>query len=88
MLNAIFYSNVPEAVYMQHLMGIDGVIVDLVQEITEAVADMIKPTNNVGGSEEGLAEEGMGKLQVNAKPKFSQEELSFLLKLIPQLIQI
>ncbi|CAL2267106.1 unnamed protein product [Prunus armeniaca] len=29
---------------MQHLMGIEGVIVNLVQEITEAVSDMIKPT--------------------------------------------
>ncbi|KAJ0112234.1 hypothetical protein Patl1_03084 [Pistacia atlantica] len=36
-------NNVSEAVYMQHLMGIEGVIVDLVQEITEAVSDMIKP---------------------------------------------
>ncbi|KAK1570658.1 hypothetical protein Q3G72_005365 [Acer saccharum] len=32
--------NVSEAVYMQHLMGIDGVIVDLVQEITESVSDI------------------------------------------------
>lgn len=31
------FSNVPEAVYLQHLMGVEGVIVDLVQEITEAV---------------------------------------------------
>lgn len=30
-------NNVAEAVYMQHIMGVDGVIVDLVQEITEAV---------------------------------------------------
>ncbi|KAJ6370144.1 hypothetical protein OIU76_028421 [Salix suchowensis] len=37
-------NNVSEAVYMQHLMGIDGVIVDLVQEITEAVSDLIKPS--------------------------------------------
>ncbi|MED6221226.1 hypothetical protein PIB30_052525 [Stylosanthes scabra] len=83
-------NNAPEAVYMQHLMGIDGVIVDLVQEITEAVANMIKPaSNNAAGGEEGLAEkEGMGKLQVNSNPKFSQEDLSFLFKLIPQLIHI
>ncbi|KAK1572182.1 hypothetical protein Q3G72_028762 [Acer saccharum] len=40
--------NVSEAVYMQHLMGIDGVIVALVQEIIEAVSDMImmKPCLN------------------------------------------
>ncbi|CAL0318495.1 unnamed protein product [Lupinus luteus] len=52
-------NNVPEAVYMQHLMGIDGVIVDLVQEITEAVANLITSTMVV--DEEGLTE-GMGKL--------------------------
>lgn len=28
---------------MQHLMGVEGVIVDLVQEITEAVSDYIHP---------------------------------------------
>ncbi|TXG49735.1 hypothetical protein EZV62_025610 [Acer yangbiense] len=33
-------NNVSEAVYMQHLMGIDGVIVVMVQEITEAVSDI------------------------------------------------
>ncbi|XP_004492997.1 glycerophosphodiester phosphodiesterase GDPD1, chloroplastic-like [Cicer arietinum] len=78
-------NNVPEAVYMQHLMGIDGVIVDFVQEITEAVADMMKPAKI--GEEEGL-NEGIGKVQVNSKPQFSQQELSFLFKLIPQLLQL
>jgi glycerophosphodiester phosphodiesterase len=29
---------VPEVVYVQHLMGVDGVIVDLVREIAEAVS--------------------------------------------------
>jgi hypothetical protein len=28
----------PEVVYVQHLMGVDGVIVDLVREIAEAVS--------------------------------------------------
>lgn len=69
-------SNVPEAVYLQYLMGIDGVIVDLVQEITDAVSAMIK-------SSTGEAEEEM-----KAKPQFSQRELSFLLKLIPELVQL
>ena len=66
---------------MQHLMGIDGVIVDLVQEITEAVSDLIKPSKM--GEEEG----GDGEMEVKSKPQFSQRELSFLLKLIPELIQ-
>lgn len=36
-------NNVPEAVYMQHLMGINGVIADLVQTITEALSEFISP---------------------------------------------
>lgn len=74
----------PEAVYMQHLMGIDGVIVDLVKEITEAVSNMIKPLK---ADEEAEEAEEDGKLQGGAKPQFSQRELAFLLKLIPELIQ-
>jgi glycerophosphodiester phosphodiesterase len=70
---------------MQHLMGIDGVIVDLVQEITEAVSDLIKPSKM--GEAESLAE-GDGEMEVKSKPQFSQMELSFLLKLIPELIQL
>ncbi|KAH1047897.1 hypothetical protein J1N35_038681 [Gossypium stocksii] len=74
-------NNVPEAVCMQHLMGIDGVIVDFVQEISHAVDDMIiKPLN------EGLRE-GDEKTETKSKLQFSQQELSFLLKLIPELIQ-
>ncbi|BFG27168.1 hypothetical protein CerSpe_134420 [Prunus speciosa] len=82
-------NNVAEAVYMQHLMGIEGVIVDLVQEITEAVSDMIKPTTAEDGGDKNLLE-GDGKMQmrVKSKPEFSQRELSFLLKLIPELIQL
>ncbi|XP_020235614.1 glycerophosphodiester phosphodiesterase GDPD1, chloroplastic isoform X2 [Cajanus cajan] len=80
-------NNVSEAVYVQHLMGIDGVIVDLVQEITEAVEEMIKPTKGSDGGE-GLTEGSEKVQEVNTKPQFSQQELSFLLKLIPQLIQM
>ncbi|KAL9251674.1 Glycerophosphodiester phosphodiesterase GDPD1, chloroplastic-like protein [Drosera capensis] len=36
-------NNVPEAVYVQHLMGVDGVIADLVEEITTAVKSLIEP---------------------------------------------
>ncbi|KAK8511392.1 hypothetical protein V6N13_024034 [Hibiscus sabdariffa] len=75
-------NNVPEAVCMQHLMGTDGVIVDFVQEISHAVNDMIiKPLNESlkDGNEEGA--------EAKSKVQFSQQELSFLLKLIPELIQ-
>ncbi|KAI4387900.1 hypothetical protein MLD38_000288 [Melastoma candidum] len=36
-------NNYPESVHAQHQMGINGVIVDLVREITEAVTRSIKP---------------------------------------------
>ncbi|XP_054822593.1 glycerophosphodiester phosphodiesterase GDPD1, chloroplastic-like isoform X2 [Prosopis cineraria] len=77
-------NNVPEAVFMQHLMGTEGVIVDLVQEITQAVSDMIKPS--MVAEEEGIMTEE--KRKGNSKPQFSQQELTFLLRLIPELIQI
>ncbi|XP_062010402.1 glycerophosphodiester phosphodiesterase GDPD1, chloroplastic-like [Rosa rugosa] len=80
-------NNVAEAVYMQHLMGIEGVIVDFVQEITEAVCDMIKPSAATEEDGDDLLE-GDGKMQLKSKPEFSQRELSFLLKLIPELIQL
>ncbi|GFQ01098.1 glycerophosphodiester phosphodiesterase gdpd1 chloroplastic [Phtheirospermum japonicum] len=72
-------NNVTEAVYMQHLMGVDGVIFDLVQEITEAVSKMIKPME--------VENEIMLEGEEQVKPQFSQRELAFLLKLIPELIQ-
>ncbi|ONI20021.1 hypothetical protein PRUPE_3G310500 [Prunus persica] len=82
-------NNVAEAVYMQYLMGIEGVIVDLVQEITESVSDMIKPTTAEDGGDKNLLEgDGKMQMQVKSKPEFSQRELSFLLKLIPELIQL
>ncbi|XP_074275184.1 glycerophosphodiester phosphodiesterase GDPD1, chloroplastic-like [Silene latifolia] len=72
-------NNVPESVYLQHLMGIDAVIVDFVQDITLAVDNLIKPLK--------AEEEGTEEMQLATKPQFSQTELSFLLKLIPELIQ-
>ncbi|TVU29949.1 hypothetical protein EJB05_21545, partial [Eragrostis curvula] len=76
-------NNVPEAVYMQHLMGVNGVIVDLVPEITEAVSELIavpEPETEV----EGLSNQ---PAKVAATPNFSQREISFLLRLIPELVQ-
>ncbi|KAL6994508.1 Lysophospholipase D gdpd1 [Sarracenia purpurea var. burkii] len=78
-------NNVAEAVYLQYLMGIKGVIVDLVQEITEAVSDMIKPSRE---GEEERKMEGEEQVQVKENPQFSKKELSFLLKLIPELIRM
>lgn len=62
---------------MQHLMGVDGVIVDFVKEIADAVSDFVGPI--VEGGETGT--------DAAERPEFSQSDLKFLLKLIPQLIQ-
>jgi glycerophosphodiester phosphodiesterase len=63
-------------------MGINGVIVDLVQEITESLAEFIaQKTDHENGEEHGKAEE------VVNRPNFSQREISFLLRLIPELVQ-
>lgn len=77
-------SNVPEAVYMQHLMGVNGVIVDLVPEITEAVSELIalpEPDLEVGSLSNQAVARGA------TTPNFSQREISFLLRLIPELVQ-
>ncbi|XP_044466952.1 glycerophosphodiester phosphodiesterase GDPD1, chloroplastic-like [Mangifera indica] len=66
-------NNVSEAVYMQNLMGIEGVIVDFVQEITEAVSDMIMPPKADEDNEK--LSEGNGKMEVKGKPEFSKREL-------------
>ncbi|MBA0586356.1 hypothetical protein Gorai_017099 [Gossypium raimondii] len=76
-------NNVPEVAYMQHLMGVEGVIVDLVKEISESVSDL---THAKEGEEKSMYGEEDGKKEVKAKPQFSKDELSFLLKLIPELM--
>lgn len=67
----VFNSNFPETVHVQHLMGVDGVIVDLVEEITRVVDEM----NTRKGVGDVKGESGCGI------------ELSFLLNLISQVIQ-
>ncbi|KAL6279269.1 hypothetical protein ACE6H2_016150 [Prunus campanulata] len=66
---------------MQHLMGIEGVIVDLVQEIKEAVSDMIKPTTIEDGGDKNLLE-GDGKMQM----QYWMGGVHFLLELDPFII--
>ncbi|RWR74463.1 Glycerophosphoryl diester phosphodiesterase [Cinnamomum micranthum f. kanehirae] len=80
-------NNVPEAVYMQHLMGVEGVIVDLAKEIAGAVFDFVKPVKEEELDYlDGLKEEL--QMQQNTQPIFSQRKLSYLLKLIPELIKV
>lgn len=90
----MLFSNVPEAVYLQHLMGVEGVIVDFVEQITEAVSNLMRPSkvrasSSAGGGEEEILLEGDEQIQPpqESRPQFSERELSFLLKLIPELIE-
>nr|XP_043606228.1 glycerophosphodiester phosphodiesterase GDPD1, chloroplastic-like [Erigeron canadensis] len=71
-------NNVREVVHAQILMGVDGVIVDLVQEITEAVAEFSKKAEKDGVVREGESDD----------IKCSHYELSNLMKLIPNLVQL
>uniref|UniRef100_K3YID5 glycerophosphodiester phosphodiesterase n=1 Tax=Setaria italica TaxID=4555 RepID=K3YID5_SETIT len=70
-------NNVWEAVYVQYLMGINGVIVDQVEEISNAVAGFSKPDlNRSSAGVDGATHQA-----------FSQQQLGFLLRLIPELIE-
>ncbi|CAN0929182.1 Glycerophosphodiester phosphodiesterase GDPD1, chloroplastic [Linum grandiflorum] len=75
-------NNVGEVVYMQHLMGVEGVIVDLVGEITKAVAAEEEDCKDKRVDHDQIR---MFQLKTEA-PQFSRDELSFLLNLIPQLM--
>uniref|UniRef100_A0A8I6XYN3 glycerophosphodiester phosphodiesterase n=1 Tax=Hordeum vulgare subsp. vulgare TaxID=112509 RepID=A0A8I6XYN3_HORVV len=77
-------NNVPEAVYMQHLMGVNGVIVDLVPEITGAVSDLIaspETDTEINDLSSQVVKDAA------STPNFTQREISFLLRLMPELVQ-
>lgn len=68
-------------------MGVEGVIVDLVPEITEALSHYNISPAKKSDENDILFKEEEAQMQVKAKPQFSQHELSFLLKLIPELVK-
>lgn len=69
---------------MQHRMAVDGVIVDSVQEITEAISECFKPAKD--SEEDGLFGEEK-QMPVKTEPgTFLQQEFSLLLKHVPELI--
>lgn len=68
---------------MQYVMGIEGVIVDFVEEITESVTlMMIRPSSSSSSSLPSKDDD-----VAITRPEFSQKEIDFLLKLLSQLIQ-
>ncbi|XP_043694122.1 glycerophosphodiester phosphodiesterase GDPD2-like [Telopea speciosissima] len=73
-------NNVPQAVYFQHLAGVDGVIVDMVPEITASISDYMEQLNE--SKEDSLSvSEGDGQIKTLARHNFLPNQLSLLLKL-------
>lgn len=90
-------NNVPETVYLQNLIGIDGVIVDFGREISAAIEGFTRSNGKMDQSTDSqtvapqiesiISCENQEKEPQNSPPSFSPRELSFILKLIPQLMQ-
>ena len=70
---------------MQYVMGIEGVIVDFVEEISESVTlMMIRPPSPSSPLPSSQSKDDVAAI---TRPEFSQKEIDFLLKLLSQLIQ-
>ncbi|CAN6270415.1 unnamed protein product [Urochloa humidicola] len=80
-------NNVPEVVYVQHLMGVDGVIVDLVREIAEVASAFSAAAADREPGSEACGEAERSETAAGTTPSFSPREMSFLLRLIPELVQ-
>ncbi|CAA7041606.1 unnamed protein product [Microthlaspi erraticum] len=79
-------NNVVEVVYLQYLMGVEGVIVDMVMEITEAIANI--EVRNEGNEEENDERKCVIMFgEERKKAKISKDEISLLTKFVPKLLQ-
>ncbi|EOA14983.1 hypothetical protein CARUB_v10028331mg [Capsella rubella] len=74
-------NNVVEVVYLQHHMGVEGVIVDIIEDISKAITN-IKVRN-----EEDWEDNGSKSLimfgEEKKKVKVSMDEINFLTKFVP-----
>lgn len=69
-------------VHLQYMMGVEGVIVDFVKEITLAVSQFSKP---VYAGKEGLSLLEKSQLAEKRTP-CSDDELSYFRRLVPEFI--
>ncbi|XP_010442040.1 PREDICTED: glycerophosphodiester phosphodiesterase GDPD3-like [Camelina sativa] len=76
-------NNVVEVIYLQYLMGVEGVIVDMVKDISEAIANII--VRNKEDCEDDDRQKMFG--EEKKKLKISKDEINFLTKFVPKLLQ-
>ncbi|XP_060196989.1 glycerophosphodiester phosphodiesterase GDPD3-like isoform X1 [Lycium barbarum] len=75
-------NNEQEVVYLQYMMGVEGVIVDFVEEITSAVSQFSKIVH--AGKEHLLLLEK--RLLEEERTSCSEDDLSYFRRLVPELI--
>ncbi|CAN7043103.1 unnamed protein product [Brassica rapa subsp. trilocularis] len=79
-------NNAVEVIYLQYLMGVEGVIVDMVKEISEAIASI-----SVRKKEDEEEDDGRKSMimfgEERTKVKISKDEIAFLTKFAPKLLQ-
>ncbi|KAJ0252559.1 Glycerophosphodiester phosphodiesterase GDPD3 [Hirschfeldia incana] len=77
------FSNVVEVVYLQYMMGVEGVIVDMVMEISEAIASI-----EVRNEEDDEEDDGRKCLilmgEESKKVRISNDAIAFLTKFVPK----
>ncbi|KAG2302366.1 hypothetical protein Bca4012_060679 [Brassica carinata] len=76
-------NNVVEVVYLQYMMGVEGVIADMVMEISEAIASI-----EVRSEEDDEEDDGRKCLillgEENKKVRISNDAIAFLTKFVPK----
>ncbi|KAK6802740.1 hypothetical protein RDI58_000523 [Solanum bulbocastanum] len=77
-------NNEKEVVYLQYMMGVDGVIVDFVEEITSAVAQFSKLVRHDGNEHLLLLEKRL--LSEQRITPCLEDEISYFRRLVPELI--
>ena len=75
-----------EVIYLQYLMGVEGVIVDMVKEISEAIASIsVRKKEDEEEDDERKSMIMFG--EERTKVKISKDEIAFLTKFAPKLLQ-
>ncbi|KAK4736851.1 hypothetical protein R3W88_000548 [Solanum pinnatisectum] len=77
-------NNEKEVVYLQYMMGVDGVIVDFIEEITSAVAQFSKQVHHDGKEHLLLLEKRL--LSEQRITPCLEDEISYFRRLVPELI--